>query len=433
MLVVAEPGRVAEIQAVCAKWELEATPVGRITDDGLFRVKHGGRVVAEIPGQRLIEDCPIYTPEGTESMEARGRRQGSPTAQPKVSAEAALEVLLDTPSIASKRWVFQQYDSTVQAATLIGPGGDGGVLRVDQADFGLAVTVDCNARLVALDPYEGGKATVAEAARNIACTGAQPLGITDCLNFGNPERPEVFFQFREACRGIAEACRAFDTPVTGGNVSFYNESPTGAVDPSPIVGMVGLLDKLAHRVPSHFQRPGDRILILGATAGYLGGSAYWAEVRDFVGGRPAKVDLTAELALQRLLVAAARRGLLHSAHDCSTGGLGVAIAEAAIGAPYAEHGLGADLDLRGYSPDLTDERLLYGEDGARAVITCAPEHEGALGTLAREHTVPAYAAGTVGKPDGSLTIQRAGGDLSWKVGRLREVYFGAIPRRMKAD
>ena len=181
------------------------------------------------------------------------------------------------------------------------------------------MTVDCNNRLVALDPYEGGKATVAEAARNIACTGALPLGITDCLNFGNPEKPEVFFQFREACRGIADACRAFDTPVTGGNVSFYNESPTGAVDPTPTVGMVGLLDKVADRVASHFSHPGDEIVILGATRGELGGSAYWAEVLDFVGGRPAPVDLDAERRLQRLLVAAARQRLLRSAHDCRRG------------------------------------------------------------------------------------------------------------------
>ena len=206
------------------------------------------------------------------------------------------------------------------------------MLRVPGTDFGLAVTVDCNNRLVALDPYEGGKAAVAEAARNIACTGALPLGITDCLNFGNPEKPEVFFQFREACRGIADACRAFDTPVTGGNVSFYNESPTGAVDPTPDRSAWWACSSAsADRVPSHFAAPGDEILVLGATRGELGGSAYWAEVRDFVGGRPAAVDLEAERRLQQLLVAAARRRLLRSAHDCSEGGLAVALAEAAIG------------------------------------------------------------------------------------------------------
>ncbi|MGH7536472.1 MAG: AIR synthase-related protein, partial [Gemmatimonadales bacterium] len=239
MLVVAEPHRVPEIQAVCARWELGATPIGQVTDDGVFRVRHHGLVVAAIPGQRLVEDCPIYRPEAREGDAARRRRGSSPPRTRSAPAPtAALETLLDSPNLASKRWVYEQYDSTVQASTVLGPGGDAGVLRVPGTGFGLAVTVDCNARLVALDPYEGGKAAVAEAARNIACTGARPLGITDCLNFGNPEKPEVFFQFREACRGIADACRAFDTPVTGGNVSFYNESPAGAVDPTPTVGMV---------------------------------------------------------------------------------------------------------------------------------------------------------------------------------------------------
>src|SRR5687768_1942786 len=279
MLVVAEPARVGAIRAVCQKWELDATAIGVVTDDGLFRVKHDGIVVAAIPGQRLVDDCPIYEPEARESDEIRRLRASVPPAGARVpDLRAALEGLLDAPNIASKRWVYEQYDSTVQASTVLGPGGDAGVLRVPGTEFGLAVTLDCNARLVALDPYEGGKATVAEAARNIACTGARPIGITDCLNFGNPEKPEVFHQFREACRGIAEACRAFETPVTGGNVSLYNESPTGAVYPTPTVGMVGLLDRVADRVPSHFAAPGDRVFIAGHTSGALGGSAYWAEV-----------------------------------------------------------------------------------------------------------------------------------------------------------
>src|SRR5687768_8014942 len=198
MLVVATPERVAEVQRVCEKWELTATPIGRVTDDGIFRVKHHGLTVAAIPGQRLVDDCPIYYPEARESEEARLRRsapstgsgQAVPPRPPKADPRGALELLLDSPGIASKRWVYEQYDSTVQASTVLGPGGDAGVLRVPGTQFGLAVTVDCNSRLVALDPYEGGKAAVAEAARNVACTGARPLGVTDCLNFGNPEKPE---------------------------------------------------------------------------------------------------------------------------------------------------------------------------------------------------------------------------------------------------
>ena len=431
MLVVAEPARVDEIRAVCAKWELEATPIGQVTDDGIFRVRHNGLLVAAIPGQRLVDDCPIYEPAASEAEEARERRTRAPEAAEDVDFKRALEALLDAPNIASKRWVYEQYDSTVQASTVLGPGGDAGVLRVPGTGFGLAVTVDCNNRLVALDPYEGGKATVAEAARNIACTGAVPLGITDCLNFGNPEKPEVFFQFREACRGISEACVAFDTPVTGGNVSFYNESPTGAVDPTPTVGMVGLLESVDARVPSHFSVPADEILVLGATAGELGGSAYWAEVLSFIGGRPARIDLDAERRLQRLLVAGASRRLFRSAHDCSEGGLAVTIAEAAIGGPYAPSGLGASVDLSGLAPNAPPDGVLFGEDGGRAVVSVAPENVGAVVALAGEHGVPIHRVGQVTEPDAILELRVGGRVLRWAVGSLRQTYFTAIPRRMQ--
>jgi phosphoribosylformylglycinamidine synthase II len=429
MLVVATPERVAEVQRVCETWELSATPIGRVTDDGIFRVKHHGLTVAAIPGQRLVEDCPIYHPEARESEEATFRRSAVPPLPPKVDLQNALELLLDSPNIASKRWVYEQYDSTVQASTVLGPGGDAGVLRVPGTEFGLAVTVDCNARLVALDPYEGGKAAVAEAARNVACTGARPLGITDCLNFGNPERPEVFFQFREACRGIADACRAFGTPVTGGNVSFYNESPTGAVDPTPAIGMVGLLERVDRRVASHFAAAGDDVLILGTTRGELGGSAYWSEIRDFVGGRAPPVDLGAERRLHEFLAAAAERGLLRSAHDAAEGGLLVTLAEAAIGGPYAGSGLGAELDLRSYAPGVEPDGLLFGEDAGRVVLSADPAHTAVLAELAREHSVPLFRAGRVGGR--KLELHAGPGVLSWDVEALRKTYFEAIPRRMQ--
>jgi phosphoribosylformylglycinamidine synthase II len=431
MLVVAEPARVAEVEAVCARWELNATPIGRVTDDGIFRVRHHGQVVAAIPGQRLVDDCPIYHPEATEAAEAVARRAARPPAEPPLDLEAALPALLDAPNIASKRWVYEQYDSTVQAATVLGPGGDAGVFRVPGTGFGVAVSVDCNNRLVGLDPYEGGKAAVAEAARNVACTGARPLGITDCLNFGNPEKPEVFFQFREACRGIADACRAFGTPVTGGNVSFYNESPTGAVDPTPTVGMIGLLERVEARVPSHFAAEGDAVVVLGPTRGQLGGSAYWAELRSFVGGPVPPVDLDAEARLQRLLVAAADGRLLRSAHDCAEGGLLVALAEAAIGGPYAAGGFGATVVLDGYAPAVPLEGLLYGEDMGRVVVSCAAGQTGALLSLCREHGVPAFEAGRVGPPGSSLELRVGGRLFSWGTGSLRQTYFEAIPRRMR--
>jgi len=431
MLVVAEPHRVEAIQAICRKWELDGTPIGHVTDDGLFRVKHDGRTVAEIPGRQLVDDCPIYTPTAREAPAAAARRRAHPQATPAVTLHDALEALLDTPSIASKRWVYEQYDSTVQAATVLGPGGDAGVLRVANEAFALAVSVDCNNRLVALDPYEGGKATVAEAARNVACTGAEPLGITDCLNFGNPEKPEVFFQFREACRGISDACVAFGTPVTGGNVSFYNESPSGAVDPTPTVGMVGLLRRAEDRVPSHFQATGDRIVIVGPTAGVLGGSAYWAELGGFIGGEAPKVDLQHEARLQQFLVSAAAARLLRSAHDCSEGGLAVALAEAAIGGPYASHGFGAIADLRTYAPGVAPEGVLYGEDHGRVVLSVAPAAMPGLRALLARHGLRGYLAGEVQAPDGDLRIVLPGGALHWPVRELREVYDQAIPRRMR--
>jgi phosphoribosylformylglycinamidine synthase len=430
MLVVAEPGRVSEIQAVCAKWELSATAIGHVTDDGIFRVRHQGQTVAAIPGQRLLEDCPTYYPEAQEGDEVRARRASLDLSEPVVDLEGALELLLDHPSIASKRWVYEQYDSTVQAGTVLPPGSDAGVLRVPGSDFGLAVSVDCNSRLVALDPYEGGKAAVAEAARNVACTGAIPIGITNCLNFGNPEKPEIFYQFREAARGIADACRAFGTPVTGGNVSFYNESPDGAIDPTPTIGMVGLLPRVEDRVASYFDSPRDEVYILGETSGILGGSTYWAEVCDFAGGEPPAVDLEAELRLQRFLVAAAEQRLLRSAHDCSEGGLAVALAEAVIGGPYVPGSLGADLDLTGYAPDVPLDGLLYGEDGARAIVSCTPASARFLIALANEHGVPVFHAGRV-QSAGALELQVGPQVLSWNTEALRRIYYDAIPRRMQ--
>src|SRR3989475_611235 len=289
---------------------LEARLIGRVTDDGMYRVKWRDQVVAEIPSQRLIEDCPVYYPEAIEDpriIELR-RKQPPPVSRLPPPDEVLLR-LLDHPPIASKRWVYEQYDSTVQAGTALGPGGgDAAVIRVRGADWGLAVCTDGNARYVLLDPYEGGKAAVAEAARNVACTGARPLGITDCLNFGSPERPAVFDQFQEACRGIADACRALGTPVTGGNVSFYNESPTGAVDPTPVVGMVGLLGRADRAVPSHARERNDVVLVLGETRPELGGSALWEVMHGAVCGEPPRVDLEAERRLIDFLVAAAVAG-----------------------------------------------------------------------------------------------------------------------------
>ncbi len=429
MLVVARTDSVGAVQAITEKWELSATPIGRVTDDGLYRARWGDHVVAEIPGQRLVEDCPVYHPEAVEDPAIARLRAAAPAPGILPAPGDALLTLLDHPPIASKRWVYEQYDSTVQAGSVLTPGGDAGVVRVRDTDFGLAVTVDCNARYVLLDPYEGGKAAVAEAARNVACTGARPLGVTDCLNFGSPERPHVFFQFREACRGIGDACRALDTPVTGGNVSFYNESPAGAIGPTPTIGMVGLLDRVDRAVPSHARSAGDVVLVLGETTAELGGSALWEACGGFVGGRPPAVDLDRERRLVEFLVTAAARGLLRSAHDCSQGGLGVTLAEVAMGGPYADAGLGLELDLQGYA-DLDALTLLFSESHGRAVVTVAPDRAAAATALAAELGVPACAAGTVGPPDGTVRIRCAGLEVQHPVAQLRRVYFAGIPRRM---
>jgi len=431
MLVVAKADRVKEVRAIAATWDLDATPIGKVTDDGMYRCLWEGKVVVEIPGKQLVEDCPVYYPDATEDPRIAELRAAAPTHEARrTSPTEALLRLLDSPSVASKRWVFEQYDSTVQAGTVIPPGGDAGVLRVRHEDFGIAVKTDCNSRYVRLDPYEGGKATVAEAARNVACTGARPLGITDCLNFGSPDRPAVFYQFREACRGIADACRALGTPVTGGNVSFYNESPTGAVDPTPVVGMIGLLTRADRAVPSHARAPDDVVFLFGETRAELGGSAYWEICHDFVGGQPPRVNLEDEKRLIDLLVTGAERGLFHSAHDCSQGGLAVALAEVAMGGPYQERGYGLDVDLTTYDARRTTHELLFSESHGRVVITCAPERAGAVQALAGELGVPIHRAGAVGPANGAFRVALRDGQIEEPVTRLRDVYFSAIPRRM---
>src|SRR3989454_701489 len=433
MLVVAKADRVPDVQATAAKWEHTATPIGRVTDDGMYRVTWREQVVVEIPGQRLIEDCPVYTPEAREDEATVALRARCPHPGSRVPGPAdVLLTSLDYPAIASQRWRYEQYDSTVQASTVIAPGGDAGVLRVRHEDFGIAVKTDCNSRYVRLDPYEGGKAAVAESARNVACTGARPLGITNCLNFGNPERPEVFYQFREACRGIADACRALGTPVTGGNVSFYNESPTGAVNPTPVIGMIGLLPRVDRAVPSHARAAGDVVFVLGETRAELGGSAFWEMCLAFAGGQPPRVDLDTERRLIELLVTGAERGLFRSAHDCSHGGLAVALAEVAMGGPYQDAGFGLEVDLTAHGSPLTAHDLLFSESHGRAVITCAPERAAAVQALAAELGVPALRAGSVGPVNGRfrIALHDRGGSIDQPVARLREVYFSAIPRRM---
>ncbi len=429
MLVVARRGREAEVAAICGRWELGSAVIGRVTDDGTYRVRWGEDVVAEIPGRALVDEAPVYHPEAREDAAAAARRARAlpePPADPDLGA--ALEGLLDLPTIASKRWVHEQYDTSVQTNTVLGPGGDAAVLRVRGTSLGVAVTSGGNGRHVWLDPYEGGKGVVAEAARNLAVTGARPLALTDCLNFGNPERPEVFFQFREACRGMGEACVALGTPVVSGNVSFYNERPGTVVFPTPMIGMVGVLADVARRVPAGFQRAGDAIVVLGHSNGSLGGSQYLSWVSGEVYGAPPKVDLAAERALVDFLVEAAGRGLLRSAHDVAEGGLAVALVECAL-AGAGRPGFGAELSClaRRTGPIA----LLFAEDHGRAVVSADPAKLEEIRHLAAKRGVPAQEVGRVGAPGDPVWIGANGGSLERPLARLAEIYERAIPRRME--
>ncbi|MFQ5551909.1 MAG: AIR synthase-related protein, partial [Gemmatimonadales bacterium] len=428
MLVVAPPENVADIKAIAGKWELDATAIGSVTGDGLFRVKWGDAVVAEIPGEELVGGCPLYDPDAEEDAAIRAKRNDSVDSAGTSPLEA-LEKLLLTPSIASKRWVYEQYDSTVQASSVIEPGGGGGGINIPGTRLGIAAATDCNSRHVLLDPYEGAKGAVAEAARNVACTGATPIGITNCLNFGSPEKPGVFYQFKEVCRGIADACTALGTPVTGGNVSFYNESPSGAVPPTPLIGMIGVLDDVSHAIATAFRFPGDTILLLGETAGHLGGSSLWAHVFGATAGEPPRVNLASEQNLIRTLTGLAASRLIRSANDLSDGGLVIALCESCFGPPYRTHALGATIRV----PEARCEPMefLFGEDHARALVSCAPEAAPEVTSVARGNDVAVTRIGVVGDPNGNLEIEVRGERITDSIVRLRELYEGAIPGIMR--
>src|SRR5690606_37903627 len=372
MLVVAKAGHEEEVRRILEKWELEAAVIGRVTDDGMDRVRENGVVVCEIPGEQLVKGCPVYVREGVESEDAQRRRAFDPLElEPSRAMEdptAVLVRLLASPNIASKRWVHEQYDTTVRTSTVVPPGGDAGVIGVRGTRKGIAATVDCNGRYVFLNPRRGAMIAVAEAARNLVCVGARPRAVTDNLNFGNPLKPEVYYQMREAVAGLAEACRAFGVPVVSGNVSLYNESPAGAIYPTPVVGMVGVLDDVERHLRAGFRDPGDAILLLGRNTAELGGSEYLKVVHGLVAGDAPAVDLEAEKALQEAVLELARAGLLRSAHDCAEGGLVVCLAESALADP--ERPLGCEVRL---SDDLPPAALFFGEAQGRIVVSCAPE------------------------------------------------------------
>jgi phosphoribosylformylglycinamidine synthase len=387
--------------------------------------------VAEFPGTRLVTDCPQYHPEARESDEAVRRRNRNVHAVPEKPEEAdpawTLERLLESPTIASKRWITRQYDSTVRTSTVLGPGdGDAAVIRVRGTNKAIAVKTDCNGRYVYLDPRVGGRIAVAEAARNVACVGARPMAITNCLNFGNPKKPDVFFQFREAVYGMGDACRALGTPVTGGNVSLYNENPQGAVYPTPVIGMVGLVDDVRHVTRAAFTTAGQKIVLLGENTGELGGSEYLAWIHGVVAGAPPACDLAGERALIDALLESIGGSHVASAHDCSEGGLAVALAECCVGSE--DHPMGAEVDLSPWAA-LPSRALLFGEAQGRVVVSTANAE--AVLAIAARHGVPARIIGTVRSASAGLTITVAGRVTHARGDRLSAAFHTALPRAMK--
>src|SRR5919202_20793 len=370
MLVVVARGHESAVRDILAKWDLQAAVIGEVIAEPVYRVTEGDRVVAEFPGTRLVTDCPTYSPDAREGDEVRRLRERDVAAIPERSEEGdpawTLEQLLSSPTVASKAWVYRQYDTTVRTNTVVGPGSDAAILRVRGTSKALALKTDGNGRYVHLDPRVGGRIAVAEAARNVACAGGRPLAITNNLNFGNPRRPEVYYQLREAIAGIGDACRALGTPVTGGNVSLYNESPRGAIYPTPVIGMVGLVDSLDSVTRSSFTADDDAIVLMGVPSIELGASEYLYRIHATVAGAPPDCDLTAERRLIEALLEAIAAGHVRSAHDCSDGGLAVAIAECVI-VPRGR-GIGAEVDLSPWS-GLPLRALLFGEAQGRVVVS----------------------------------------------------------------
>jgi len=418
MLLVVKKGREQEISDLFAKYGLEAKAIGQVTDDKMLRLYFQGEVVAEIPVDALAKDAPVYHKPSSEPAYYREFQQMNYTPHIE-NYEETLLALLAQPTIASKEWVYDQYDYMVRTNTVVAPGSDAAVVRIRGTKKALAMTTDCNSRYVYLDPETGGKITVAEAARNVVCSGAKPLAITDCLNFGSPEKPEIFWQLEKAVDGMSEACRALATPVISGNVSLYNETNGGAIYPTPIVGMVGLIEDVTHITTQSFKQSGDIIYVIGEATQEFGGSELQKWLEGCIFGKAPSIDLEVEAARQEALLAAIRAGLVASAHDVAEGGLSVALAECVMSA----EGLGAKVTISG---DLVAE--LFSETQSRFVVSVKKENKAAF-----EQLVEAKAIGEV-TADGTLSIESEAGEtlISLSAEQLRSVWKGAIPCLLKS-
>jgi phosphoribosylformylglycinamidine synthase len=433
MLVIVERGREREIEAIFAKWDLHAANIGAVTDTGRMVVKLGGTTVADIPAGVLTDQAPLYHREAREPAGLSATQAWTPEAArladlDRAGAQAALPRLLAHPTIASKRWIYRQYDHMVQHGTVVGPGSDAAVvrLRLGEGEKFIAISNDGNGGYCLLNPYRGALIAMAECLRNLACTGAVPLAMTDNLNFGNPYKPESFYQLKECVRGLADACRFFDVPVVGGNVSLYNESPEGSIDPTPTVAVVGLIEEEAHITKQYAPGPGARLVLLGGAPTELGGSQFLGIVHGLKTGDAPALDLAAEKRLHDLLLARIRAGRIGAAHDLSEGGLLVAVAEMLF-TPRGTYG--AALDLTPFSPPRVDA-MLFGESQGRVVVAVRPGDLPPLLDAAAAAGVPAQAIGEI---DGgaALAVATSSFQVSWPVADLRNLWETSIENAMK--
>ncbi|MEM7481317.1 MAG: phosphoribosylformylglycinamidine synthase subunit PurL [Acidobacteriota bacterium] len=416
MLVVAQRGRQEEVEHVFQRWGLDVETIGEVTDTGRAVLRMDGREVANMPVKPLTEEAPVYHRPAEAPKDLVERRRMPEVPLPEDPGQALAD-LLATPEMASKEWIWRQYDHTVRTNTLIGPGGDAAVLQIKGSTSGLAMTSDVNPVYCWLDPRTGGAQAVAEAVRNLACVGAEPLGLTDCLNFGNPENPEIAWQFREAVEGMSEACRALTVPVVSGNVSFYNETDGVSVHPTPTVAMVGVVPMLEHVPEPVFVESGHRIVLLGTDDEELGGSAYLRLLHDIEQGAPPAVDLEAEARLAELLRVLAFGGVISAAHDLSTGGLAVALAEATFG-----RGLGVRVEVA------EGPLGLFSESQGRVLVSCRPDRLERLLGRAEDIGVPAREIGEVIGDELAVTFD--GGSFTRSVADLREIWATALPRAL---
>jgi phosphoribosylformylglycinamidine synthase II len=434
MLLIAKQGREQEVLAICHKWDLDAAVVGRVTSDGMLRVKDKGEVAAEVPAKALADEGPRYERPDKPPAYQEWLQAINLDALPDVKdPNEVLLTLLESPTIASKAWVYEQYDHMVRTNTLVLPGSDAAVIRVKGTNKALAMTTDGNGRYCVLNPYVGGSIAVAEAARNVVCSGGEPIGLTDCLNFGNPERPDIMWQFVLAIEGIKDACEAFGIPVVSGNVSFYNETNGLSIYPTPIIGMVGLIEPADRAMTQWFKHEGDAIILLGKTMEDLGGTEYLRVVHHREQGTPPQLSLETEKALQQCVLKLIRSGMVESAHDCADGGLAVALAESCMS--HATHPLGAVVRLEPGS--LRNDSVLFGESQSRVVLAAKPDRAEAVLQAAREAGIEAAVIGKVG--GNRLTIDVAPGRnssgcrIDLDLGAIRDRWTNALERAMKAE